>query len=179
MEKTIKEKKIYQSDFLEIYEDEVLVLNNQHKAKRIYVKHPGGAAIIALTSDNKLCLVKQYRHPIKGMSLEIPAGKKDSKDEDGLLCAKRELEEETGYQSDDVTLLYKMYPCIGYSDEILDIYLAKNIYKVEQPLQADEDEFIDINFYTKDEVKQLLKTEKIIDAKTLIAIQYYLNMDVS
>lgn len=176
MEKTIKENKVYQSDFIEIYEDEVLVLENQNIAKRVYAKHPGGAAIIALTSDNKICLVKQFRYPIKGVSLEIPAGKKDHKNEDGLQCAKRELEEETGFQSNDIKRLFRTYPCIGYSDEILDIYIAKNIYKVEQPLQSDEDEFIHVDFYAKDEVEKLINSQEIIDAKTLIACQYFLNM---
>ena len=176
MEKTIKEIKIHEGGFIDIYEDEVYVEESKNTSKRIYAKHPGGASIIALTSDHKLCLIKQFRYPIKGISIEIPAGKKDSKNEDGLLCAKRELEEETGYQSDDISLLYKMYPCIGYSDEILDVYLAKNIYKVISPKQADEDEFIHVNFYDQKEAKNLLETEEILDAKTIIAIQYYLNM---
>lgn len=178
MEKTIKEHIVHQGDFIDIYEDEVLVLENQNVAKRIYAKHPGGASIIALTSDKKICLVKQYRYPIRGISIEIPAGKKDHKNEDGLLCAKRELEEETGYQSDDIQLLFRTYPCIGYSDEILDIYLAKNITKVEHPLLADEDEFIHVDFYTKDEVRALINHQEIMDAKTLIACQYFLNMDL-
>jgi len=176
MEKTIKEKIIHEGDFINIYEDEVLVEQSQNKAKRIYVKHPGGAAIIALSSDNKLLIERQYRYPIRMLSIEIPAGKKDDVNEDGLLCAKRELEEETGYQSNDFTLLYRMYPCIGYSDEILDVFLAKNIYKVEHPKAMDDDEFIDIEFINQKQAKQLLETEKILDSKTIIAIQYYLNM---
>ena len=178
MEKTLKEIKIYQGDFIDIYEDEVLVLKNQYQAKRIYVKHPGGACIIALTSDHRICLVKQYRYPIRLESIEIPAGKKDDKSEDGLLCAKRELEEETGYVSDEIKLLYRMYPCIGYSDEILDVYLAKNIYKVKNPKKMDIDEFIDVIFYTKQEARFLLEHEKILDAKTIIAIQYFLSLEV-
>jgi ADP-ribose pyrophosphatase len=176
MEKTLKEIQVYKGDFIDIYEDEVLVLENQNKAKRIYAKHPGGASILALSRDNKILLVTQYRYPIKGESIEIPAGKKDSKEEDGLRCAKRELEEETGYNSDDITLLFKTYPCIGYSDEILDIYIAKNIYKIDNPKQADEDEFINVFFYDQEQAKQLLATEKIMDAKTLIALQYYTQM---
>ncbi len=176
MEKTLKEVIIYKSDFVEIYEDEVLVEPSQNNAKRVYVKHPGGASIIALSSNNEILLIRQYRYPIRGISLEIPAGKKDGKDEDGLLCAMRELEEETGYSSNDAKLLYRMYPCIGYSDEVLDIYLAKDIYKVENPKPMDEDEFIEVEFYNQEQVKYLLESEEILDGKTLIAIQYYLNM---
>jgi len=176
MEKTLKEIQVFKGDFIDIYEDEVLVLENQNKAKRIYAKHPGGASVLALSSDNKILLVTQYRYPIRAESIEIPAGKKDSKDEDGLLCAKRELEEETGYVSHDIKLLFKTYPCIGYSDEILDIYLAKNIYKIDHPKAADDNEFINVFFYDQNEVEQLIKTEKIMDAKTLIALQFYLQM---
>jgi ADP-ribose pyrophosphatase len=176
MEKTLKKIKVFEGDFIDIYEDEVLVLESQNKAKRIYAKHPGGASIIALSSDHKILLVKQYRYPINAISLEIPAGKKDSRDEDGLLCAKRELEEETGYQSNDIKLLYKTYPCIGYSDEVLDIYIARDLYKVKDPLKADEDEFIHSTFYDQKEAKALLENEKILDAKTVIALQYFLNL---
>ncbi len=176
-EKTLKENLIYKGDFVDIYEDKVLVEDNQREAKRIYVKHPGGASIIALTRDHKILLCKQFRYPIRGISLEIPAGKKDSVNEDGLLCAKRGLEEETGYQSDDIKLLYRTYPCIGYSDEILEIYLATDIYPVENPKAMDEDEFIDIQFYDQEEAKKLMENEDILDGKTLVALQYFIHMN--
>lgn len=174
MEKTIKEIIVHKGDFIDIYEDEIEVLNNQNRSKRIYAKHPGGSAIIALSSDNKILLTSQYRYAVKDVVIEIPAGKKDSKEEDGILCAKRELEEETKYQSNDIKLVFTTYACVGYSDEILNIYLASNIYLVEDAKKADDDEFIEVKFYTKSEAKYLLETNQVKDMKTIVAIQYYL-----
>ncbi|MGE4321094.1 MAG: NUDIX hydrolase [Acholeplasmataceae bacterium] len=177
MEKTIKENLIHKGNFIDVYEDDVLVVENQKMTKRIYIKHPGAACVMALTKDHKICLIKQYRYPIKGYTLEIPAGKKDDINESGLSCAKRELEEETGYASNDIKLIYQLYHCVGYSDEVIDLYLAKNIVKIINPKAMDEDEFIDVEFYTQDEVRKLIKDTKIHDVKTLIAMQYFIQMN--
>jgi len=158
---------------MDLYEDDVLLENNK-ETKRVFLKHPGASAIVALTKDNKLILTKQFRYPIDQVSIEIPAGKKDHNNEDFLLCAKRELEEETGYQSDNFKHVLTFNPCVGYSDEVIKIFLATNCYKVLNPKPMDEDEFIDILIVSKEEVKKLLSDGLIIDGKTIIAVQYFL-----
>ena len=172
-ETTLKHEKKYECSFLKLYEDDVL-LNNGKVSKRVVVEHPGGACVLPILPDGKIILTKQYRYPIKEISVEIPAGKKDDISEDSLLCATRELEEETGYASKEIEHMYTFYPCVGYSDEKLDIFVAKNCYKVISPKPMDDDENIDLLIIEKHEVKQLMDEKKITDGKTIIALQYYL-----
>ncbi len=174
-EKTKSSKILYQGKFMNLLQDQVILPDNR-ESERIFIKHPGGASILPITADYQLILVYQYRYPIQAISLEIPAGKKDRKDESGLECAIRELEEETGYVSNDIELLYTIHPCVGYSDEVLDIFIANNCVPIQNPKKMDEDEFIEIGIFTVEEVKALLSTQRITDAKTIIAIQAYLAM---
>ena len=171
-EKQLKSKKVYDCSFLEMYEDDVL-LQNGKTSKRVYVKHIGAACVLPITKDGLLILTKQYRYPIRSISIEVPAGKKDSKEESGYDCIKREIEEETGYQSDEFTHVYDIHNCVGYSDELIEVYIAKNCYKVDNPLPPDEDEFIEISLYTVDEALDLIRNKKITDVKTIVAIQHY------
>ena len=111
-EKTVSSKKVYESSFLTMYEDQVL-LENGMKSQRVYVKHIGAAAVLPITKDGKIILTKQFRYPVKKVTIEIPAGKKDEIDERGIDCIKRELEEETGYQSNDIRHVYDIHNCLG------------------------------------------------------------------
>jgi len=172
-EKKLKSKEIFTCSFMTLYEDDVRT-DSGIETKRVYIKHPGAAAILPITKDGKIILTKQFRYPIYDISLEIPAGKKDSIDEDPYTCALRELEEETGYISTDIEHLYTIYPCLGYSDEIIDIYLARDCVKKDNPLPQDADEQIEIIFYNEMELLELLKQKKIRDGKTIIALQHYL-----
>lgn len=173
-ETKLSSKKIYECSFLSLYEDNVR-LSNQKTSKRIYVKHPGGAAMLATTPKDKVILIKQFRYPLDEVLYEIPAGKMDMDAESFKACAIRELEEETGYQSNEISFLYQVYPCVGYSDEKIEIYRAKNAFEVKHPIAQDEDEDIEVYVFTKEEAKQLLLQNHIKDSKTLIAIQYWLN----
>lgn len=159
---------------MSLYEDEVKLPSNRI-SERIYLKHPGGAAMLATTKDDKIVLIKQFRYPLNEIIYEIPAGKMDLGEASFMDCAIRELEEETAYRSDHISLLYELYPCVGYSDEKIQIFRAKQAYKVDYPLSRDLDENIDVYLLTKDEVKQLMTKNEIKDGKTLIAIQYWLN----
>ncbi|MBN2300370.1 MAG: NUDIX hydrolase [Acholeplasmataceae bacterium] len=172
-EKTKSSKKVYECSFMELYEDQV-ILSNKKISERVYVKHPGAAAILPITTDHKIILVKQYRYPIGMENLEVPAGKKDDLNEDSLLCAKRELEEETGHITSEMIFINRIYPCVGYSNEYIDLFIAKNCVKIDHPKAMDEDENIETFFYTIDEVKMLLKTNQINDGKTLLLLQHYL-----
>lgn len=174
-ETTMTHIKKYTCSFLTLYEDDVL-LENKIQSKRIVIEHPGGACVLPITKDGKVILVKQYRYPIKQVCIEIPAGKKDTIGEDSLECAKRELEEETGYQSDYYEHIFTLHPCVGYSDEKLDIFLAKNCMKTNNPKPMDFDEHIELLFVNRDEIKGMLHDGLITDGKTIIALQYYLAM---
>ncbi|MCL4279823.1 MAG: NUDIX hydrolase, partial [Ignavibacteriaceae bacterium] len=100
--------------------------NSGNKAIREVAEHPGGAVVVPVTDNGKIVMVTQYRFPVKEVLLELPAGKL-SKGEDPKVCAVRELEEETGYKSDDIKSLGSIYTTPGYSTEKLWIYLAENL----------------------------------------------------
>jgi ADP-ribose pyrophosphatase len=172
-EKTIKSIKKYACSFLELYEDEV-VLSNDKLASRVVIKHPGGASVLPITKDHQIVLTKQHRYPIGQNTIEIPAGKKDFLGEDGLSCAARELEEETGYVSSDIRPIYALHPCLGYSNELLDIFIAFDCIKKEHPKAMDEDEHIEVILIDKKDILPLLESGQITDGKTIIALQYYL-----
>lgn len=174
-EKTLTHVKKYQCSFLTLYEDDVL-LDNHKVSQRVVINHVGGACVLPITKDKKIILTKQYRYSIQEISIEIPAGKKDFVNESGLFCAKRELEEETGYLSEEISLIYTFYPCVGYSDEKLDIFIANNCYPAINPKSMDEDEDIDVLILDLNEVETLLNDGMIKDGKTIIAIQYYMMM---
>ena len=170
-EKCLASTTIYKGKILSLRKDEVLCPNG-NKSYREIVDHHGGAGILALL-DNKIIIIKQYRYAYNEVLYEIPAGKLEI-NEDPLEAAQRELLEETGYYSNNIKHLGDIYPTCGYSNEIIHLYLATNLIKKERHL--DEDEVIDIYFLDIDEVKSLIKNGKIKDAKTICALNYYLNL---
>ena len=173
LEKKISSKLIYSTSFLELYEDEVLLPNNK-TSKRIYAAHLGAAAVLPITKDNKIVLTRQFRYPIGAINIEIPAGKKDFKDEVGIDCVKRELEEETNYTSEDIQPLLDIHSCVGYSSELIELFVAYNCVYVKDIRSSDEDEFVEAVLYELDEVVEMIENGIITDAKTIIAVQSYL-----
>lgn len=171
-EKTIKSTKKYECFFMTLYEDDVL-LDTGKKTKRMYIKHDGAAAVLPITKSGKIILVKQYRYPIGEVMIEIPAGKKDDINETGFACIKRELLEETGYESKDIEKLFDIHTCVGYSNELIELFIAKDCIKTSE-LNTDEDENIELLIIDPNEVRQLLSNGKITDGKTIIALQQYL-----
>jgi len=172
-EKTLNSSKIYTCHFMTLYEDDV-ELDKGVLTKRVYIKHPGAAAVLPFTKDRKLILTKQFRYPIRQISIEIPAGKKEHEYEDALECAKRELEEETGYISSSFLHLQKFYTCLGYSNEIIDIFIAHDCEVKKNPKSQDIDEHIDIFFVTIKEAYDMIERGEITDAKTIMAIHKYM-----
>lgn len=165
-EKTLSSIKVFKGSLLDIYSDEV-ELDNGNRKVREYTKHPGAAAVIPILPDGKIGLIKQFRYPTKSVHIEIPAGKIDpgEKVED---TAQRELQEEIGYHPKKLTYLTKINPCIGYSDEIIWIYLGEDLQEVSQNKMDDESlEFYPIDF---EEAVELVWIGKITDVKTIIAI---------
>lgn len=169
-EKTLASKEIYNGNIIKVSLDEV-ELPNGHKSKREIVRHPGAVAIIALTDDKKLLLVRQYRKPLDMIIYEIPAGKLEP-GEKPLDCAKRELEEETGFKSDSIKHIQSFYTSPGFADEIVHVYYTDRLEKLENSPGLDDDEFLDLLEVTLGEAGKLIEENKIYDAKTVYAVQY-------
>lgn len=171
-EKTINRKEIFKGHIFDVVVDDVQLPNGKI-SKRELVFHKGAVCVLALTSDGKMILVKQYRKAIERTIYEIPAGKLELGEEDTLEdAALRELEEETGYSSDKLTLLADFYSAIGFCNERIRLYLADNLIKVENPRPMDEDEVIELYEVTLEEALSLVASGDICDAKTIMAVQY-------
>ena len=131
------------------------------------IRHPGAAAILPLTEDRQVILLKQYRHAAGGSLWEIPAGTVE-KEEDSFACAQRELKEETGYAARRWDPLGFVIPVPGYSDEKIDLFLARQLKPVAQNL--DPDEVIEVHAMPFEIVVNMIEKGKINDAKTVVAV---------
>lgn len=167
---TVKRDTLFKGRIVSLHVDEVKLPNGKMSIREI-VEHPGAVAIIAITDQDKMIMVEQYRKPLERSLVEIPAGKLE-KGENPLTCAKRELGEETGYTCESMELLTSFYTSPGFSDELLHVYLAKGLKK-ESELHLDEDEFVDLLEVSYEEAQQFMKEQKILDAKTIYAVQYW------
>ncbi len=136
-----------------------------------HIEHPGAAAVLPVTDDGKILLVNQYRNSVDRITLELPAGKRDSADEPFIVCAARELEEETGYHSDNLEFLISVNTEIAFCNERIDIFVAKDLQQAKQHL--DPDEFIDVKAYDVDELLEMIYKAQIKDSKTMAAILAY------
>jgi len=117
---------------------ETVTLTNGVTVDMEVIRHPGAAAIIPLTTDEKVIMLKQYRHAVGGPLWEIPAGTMDPADDSPLACARRELEEETGFSAATWDALGELTPVPGYSDERIHLFLARDLSPTAQNLDADE-----------------------------------------
>ena len=140
---------------------------NGKEAWREVVHHPGASAVVAIDEDNRIIMEKQFRYALDDYLLEIPAGKLD-KGEDPLVCAKRELEEETGIVASEWISLGTIATSPGFCNEVIHLYVAKGLSKGE--IHWDEDEYVEVERYTFDELLQRIQEEKIKDSKTLSAL---------
>ena len=140
---------------------------NGKEAWREVVHHPGASAIVAIDEDNRIIMEKQFRYALNDYLLEIPAGKLDA-GEDPLVCAKRELKEETGIIASEWISLGTIATSPGFCNEVIHLYVAKGLSKGE--IHWDEDEYVEVERYTFDELLQRIKEETIKDSKTLSAL---------
>ena len=164
-EKTIESELIYDGEILKLRRDKVMTPGGV--SYREIIEHKGATAVVALDSDNKIVMVKQYRKAIESALLEIPAGKLDE-GEDPLVGAKRELKEETGITADNYKHLTSIFPAAGYSGEKLEIYLATGFHYGED--NPDFDEFLEIEKVHIDELVKMIFEGKIHDSKTLVGV---------
>ena len=164
-EKKISGEGVYDGIFLKMKRDTVSLPDGQH-AVREYLEHPGAVAILAVLDDGRILLERQYRYPIAQAVIEIPAGKLNT-GEDPLLCAQRELQEETGYTAKHWSKIRRIHPVISYSTEFIDIYLAEGLSP--GPARLDEEEFLDVFASPLEELLNWVETGKITDVKTIIS----------
>ena len=160
----------YQGTVLKVYKDHMM-FSNGNTEDWDFIHHDGAAAVIPVMDDGKILMVKQYRNALERDTLEIPAGKLDDPDEEGIVCASRELKEETGYSSDDLEWLLTIRTTVAFCDERIEVFVARNLIPGEQHL--DEDEFVDVKAYKLEELKEMIFEGKIQDSKTMAAILAY------
>ena len=139
-------------------------LPNGREAVRDVVRHPGAVAIVALTDDGRICLVRQYRTALGRVTIEIPAGKLDP-GEDPLVCAKRELREETGMEADQMAFLTTIGTSVGFCDELIHIYMATGLRFVAS--NPDDDEFLNVDLVPLPELIDAVLDGRIEDCKTV------------
>ena len=163
----VSSESIYQGKVINVFSDTVR-LPDGNTATRDTVRHVGAVAIVALTDDGKVITELQYRYPVDEIITEIPAGKLESRDEDPLEAAKRELREETGYTAENWKLLGRLYPAVGYSDEVITLFLATGLSRGDT--DPDEDEFISVSEVPLEELAKEILEGKIPDAKTQAAV---------
>ncbi|MBR2100630.1 MAG: HAD hydrolase-like protein [Eubacterium sp.] len=164
-ERTDNVQGIFSGRVITVHHDDVTLCNGS-QAKRECVDHPGGVAVIGITDDDEVLLVRQFRYPYKEVIFEIPAGKLE-KGEDPFEAGKREFKEECGAVADEYFSLGEVYPTPGYTNEIIRLYGAKGLHFEEQNL--DEDEFLQICKMKFDTVVEKIMSGEIKDAKTIAA----------
>lgn len=167
IEKQLNREEIFRGVALHVVKDEILLPSGKKSVREISL-HNGASAVIPILPDGRVIMEKQFRYAHGRVMLEIPAGKLDTPDEPPLEAAKRELREETGAIAEKYTFLGSIAPSPALINEIIHIFMAENISFGEQKL--DEGEFLDIEYYTLDELYEMVMSGEITDAKTQIAI---------
>ncbi|MRN39191.1 NUDIX hydrolase [Neisseria sp. N95_16] len=171
-ETCISSEPIYEGSFIRISRDQIR-LSNGKESQRMVIRHPGAACVLAVTDNDEVVLVRQWRYAADQAVLELPVGKLDVAGEDPAECALRELAEETNYTADSVKLLHTFYTAVGFCDEKMYLYQANGV-RVGSTLSNDEDEITETVLLSREEVKVALKNDEIKDAKTLVGLQYWL-----
>ncbi|MEE1078728.1 MAG: NUDIX hydrolase [Agathobacter sp.] len=167
----IKRELVRRGPILDIYED-TMQIDNGKIEKWDFVSHRMGAAcVIPVLSDGRILMVRQYRNALERETLEVPAGCRDSLTEDTLICAKRELEEETGYHSENINYLMSLKTTVAFCDEAIDVYMATDLIPGKQHL--DESEEINVEAYSLEELQDMIFAGKLQDSKTICAIMGY------
>jgi ADP-ribose pyrophosphatase len=162
-ETTVSSQKVFEGDLLHVYQDHARLPDGKVKIRE-YIAHPGAVVIIPLLDNGELVLERQFRYPLHRDFYELPAGKIDS-GEDPLVCAQRELLEETGYTAKSWRYLATLHPCIGYSNEKLIYYLAQEL--TFEGANLDDGEYLEIFTLPPAEALEWVKEGKITDNKSV------------
>jgi ADP-ribose pyrophosphatase len=166
-EKQISREEIFKGVALHVVRDEILLPDGSKSVREISL-HNGAAAVLPLLDDGRVIMERQFRYAHGRVMLEIPAGKLDTAEEPPLEGAKRELYEETGAVAEKYTYLGSLAPSPALINEIIHVYMAEGLTLGESHL--DEGEFLDVEYYTLDELYNMVMNGEITDAKTQIAI---------
>jgi ADP-ribose pyrophosphatase len=165
-ERFVSGEEVFSGGLLRVQRD-VVRLPDGRQAVREYIRHPGAVAVVALTADRQVVLERQHRYPLRRDFIEIPAGKLES-GEEPLACARRELLEETGYEATEWRRLGAVHNAIGYSDERIELWLARGLEKGEQAL--DEEEFLEVLTLPFGEALAMIRDGRITDVKTIAGL---------
>lgn len=161
---------VYKGSIIDYYKDTVQVPNG-NVVKWDFIGHKGAAAVVPVTKDGKILMVRQYRNALDRDTLEVPAGGLNGADEPTKTAAARELEEETGFRSENLEFLVSIYTTVAFCNEKIDIYVAQDLIPSKQNL--DEDEFINVEAFSPQELVDMIYEGKIQDSKTMCAILAY------
>ncbi len=166
----VKRELVHKGAVIDIYCD-TMEFENGNTAKWDYIHHDGAAAVVPVTDDGRILMVRQYRNALDRYTLEIPAGKLDDPKEEGIVCASRELEEETGYRSENLEWMITLRTTVAFCNERIEIFAAHDLIPSRQHL--DEDEFIDLKAYSIEELKEKIFSGEIEDGKTVSSLLAY------
>jgi len=168
-QKRLKRELVYEGKIIKVYQD-TIKLPDGKLTQYDFIKLNGAAAVVPVTKDGKILMVRQDRNAVNRETLEIPAGKRDG-EEDPQVCVLRELEEETGYRCERLEHLISLDSWVAFCDERVDVYVAFDLIPSRQHL--DEDEFIDVEAWELKELEQKIFSGEIKDAKTIAGIMAY------
>ena len=176
-EKTLSTENIYNGKVVHL-DKETVKLPNGKEAVREVIRHQGAVGVIAITDSNKIVMIRQWREPLKKVTLEIPAGKIEADEhDDPEKTARRELNEETRFAADQFELITKFYTSPGFADELMYLYHAVGLRTVKDKLPQDDDEFLELVELSPKEVQKAISRGEICDAKTLMAVMLWQMME--
>ena len=167
-ESTIESRTVFRGNLLHVLEDAVRLPDGRSSARE-YVRHPGAVMMLPVTADEKVVLVRQYRYPLKRHFIEVPAGKMEA-GEDPLDTARRELREECGLEAASWRHLTTIHPCIGYSDERIEFYIARELTNVG--CEPEDGEFLEPLSARLDDALEWVRAGRITDVKSIIALMW-------
>lgn len=172
--KRLDRKLEYKGTILDVYKDTMQFENGKIEEWDFVSHRMGAAAVLPVLSDGRIMLVRQFRPALERETIELPAGCRDSLNEDTMVTARRELEEETGYHCGSISFLLSLRTTVAFCDEHVDVYLARDLTPGERHL--DDSESIDVEIYTLDELSDKIAAGEIEDSKTVAAISAYGNL---
>lgn len=170
----IKRELSHKGRIIDFYSD-TIIIDKEKQVVFDYIDHKGASAMVAVDGDGNILMVRQYRNAIDSYTLEIPAGGLNP-GEDSLTCAIRECEEETGYIANNAHHLIDLHTTVAFSNELIKVYYSEDLTLSSQNL--DEDEFVDVKKYSLDELRSMIYSAKITDAKTIAALLAYSQISV-
>ena len=170
-EQGLVSQEVFSGNFLHVFRDTVQLPDGKASVRE-YIKHPGAVAIVAELDDGRLVMERQFRYPVQRVMIEFPAGKIDP-GEDRLACAQRELLEETGYSARQWACAGIMHPAIGYSDEFIEIWFAKDLTLGARRL--DEGEFLDVFTASLPELLRWTQSGELTDTKSMACLMWLQN----